>query len=432
VVAVLETQQVRRTDKSQALSEEIVKLIPGGVNSPFRSFGEVGGHTIFFDKAEGAYMWDVDGNRYIDYLGAWGPAILGHCPPAVVGVSQKMVATSPVLGTPHRFELKLAQQLTALVPSVERVRFVNSGTEAVMSAVRLARGFKKRDLIVMFEGCYHGHSDSVLASRSHSSSGGVPRASASNTLLVPFNDTEALSRALLQHKKEVAAVIIEPVAGSMGVIPPLPGYLEAVRKLCTEQDVVLIFDEVLTGLRVARGGAQALYNISPDLTCFGKALCGGLPIGAYGGRAEIMSHLLPEGDVYQAGTFSGNPATMAAAIQTLILLDVPGVYERLDLRTAQLFDGVRVAAKKAGVELQLQRVGSMFALLFAPKPVRNYKDSLKIDAHAFSKFFHHLLEHGVYLPPSAVDAACVSAAHSEADIEETVRVCAEALNALDK
>lgn len=428
MVAILETQQVNRTEKSKALSAQIAELIPGGVDSPFRSFGEVGGHTIFFEKGEGAYLYDVDGNRYIDYLGAWGPAILGHCPPSVVAAAQAAIAAGPVFGAPHQLELKLAQLLTKLVPSIERVRFVNSGTEAVMSAIRLARGFKRRDLIVMFEGCYHGHSDSVLASQSHSSSAGVPPATAANTLLVPFNDEEALQRMLLQHKKQIAAVIIEPVAGSMGVIPPLPGYLEAVRRISTEQDVLLIFDEVLTGLRVGRGGAQALYGVTPDLTCFGKALGGGLPIGAYGGRADIMSHLLPEGDVYQAGTFSGNPATMAAAVQTLALLEVPGVYERLDLRTAQLFDGVRAAAKRAKVDLQLQRVGSMFAFIFAPQPVRNYKESLKIDAHAFAKFFHYLLERGVYLPPSAVDAACVSAAHTEADIEATVRVCADALD----
>lgn len=423
----IEAQARTRTETSRKLSEEIALLIPGGVDSPFRSFHEVGGHTLFFDKASGAYLFDVDGNRYIDYLGAWGPAILGHCAPSVVAAAQEAIASGAVFGSPHILELRLAKALTKLVPSVERVRFVNSGTEAVMSAIRLARGFKKRDLIVMFEGCYHGHSDSVLASQSHCSSAGVPAATAANTLLVPFNDAEALRHTLLQHKKSVAAVIIEPIAGSMGVIPPEPGYLEAVRKLCTDLDVVLIFDEVLTGLRVARGGAQNLYGVKPDLTCFGKALGGGLPIGAYGGRADIMGHLLPEGDVYQAGTFSGNPTTMAAAVETLRLLDQPGVYERLEERTAQLFEGVRSAALRTNTELQLQRVGSMFAFIFAPKPVRDYQDSLKIDAKRFAQFFHYLLDRGVYLPPSSVDAACVSASHTGQDIQATVDIVGAAL-----
>lgn len=430
-MAILETVSSPKLERSKTLSEQIAQIIPGGVDSPFRSFNEVGGHTIFFKRAQGAYLWDVDGNKYIDYLGAWGPAILGHCVPSVVAAAQEAIANGAVFGAPHTTELELAKALSKLVPSVEKVRFVNSGTEAVMSAIRLARGFKRRDLIVMFEGCYHGHSDPVLASQSHSSSSGVPASTAKNTLLVPFNDSEALGRALNQHKKEIAAVIIEPVAGSMGVIAPEPGYLEAVRKLCTEHDVILIFDEVLTGLRVYRGGAQALYKITPDLTCFGKALGGGLPIGAYGGRAGIMDHLLPTGDVYQAGTFSGNPTTMSAAVETLSLLDQPGVYERLEARTAQLFEGVDSAAKKHSIAIQLQRVGSMFAFVFAPNPVRNFKDSQKIDAHKFAKFFHAVLDQGVYLPPSAVDAACVSAAHTEKDIEQTVEYCVNAFSELN-
>lgn len=415
--------QARRTDKSKQLSEQIAQVIPGGVDSPFRSFGEVGGHTVFFNRGQGQFLYDVDGNRYIDYLGAWGPAVLGHCVPSVVAATQQAVAHGPVFGAPHELELELALAVSNLVPSVEKIRFVNSGTEAVMSAVRLARGFTKRNSIVMFEGCYHGHSDSVLASQSHTASAGIPASTAMNTLLVPFNDAGSLDAVLKEHASVIAAVIIEPVAGSMGVIAPLEGYLEQVRQLCNAHNVLLIFDEVLTGLRVARGGAQILYGITPDLTCFGKALGGGMPIGAYGGRADIMDRLLPEGDVYQAGTFSGNPATMAAAVETLKLLDDVSVYARLEKLSAQLFDGLQKAASKHKVPLQLQRVGSMFGLLFAPHPVRNFKDSQAIDAHKFAQFFHYLLEHGVYLPPSAVDAACLSASHTPADIEETIRVC---------
>ncbi len=282
----VEPKAGRKLIRSAQLSQEIAQLIPGGVDSPFRSFSEVGGHTVFFETARGAHLFDVDGNKYIDYLGAWGPAILGHCILSVVAAAQTQVANGAVFGAPHRLEIELARSLSKLIPSIEKVRFVSSGTEAVMSAIRLARGVKRRDLIVMFEGCYHGHSDSVLASQSHSASAGVPASTARNTLLVPFNDSEALARTVRQHKNDIAAVIIEPVAGSMGVIAPEPGYLESVRKTCNEHDVLLIFDEVLTGLRVARGGAQMLYGVTPDLTCFGKALGGGMPIGAYGGSAD--------------------------------------------------------------------------------------------------------------------------------------------------
>lgn len=417
---------VRSFEKSRQLSEEIAEVIPGGVDSPFRAFTEVGGHTIFFNKASGSRLFDVDGNEYIDYLGAWGPAILGHCHPAVVKAAQSAIAAAAVFGAPHELELAVAKAVIRLLPSIQKVRFVNSGTEAVMSVVRLARGFKKRDLIVMFEGCYHGHSDSVLASQSHSSSSGVPNSTAQNTLLVQYNDVAALETVLKANSKKIAGVLIEPVAGSMGVIAPQPGYLEAVSRLCKEHDTLLIFDEVLTGLRVAKGGAQALYGITPDLTCLGKALGGGMPIGAYGGSREIMDHLLPLGDVYQAGTFSGNPATMAASLETLRLLDDETIYRTMDARAAQLFEGLSAAAKQAGASIQLQRVGSMFGILFAPHPVTNFKQSQSIDAHQFTKFFNHLLKNGVYLPPSSVDAACLSAVHSEKDIEETIEICARA------
>ncbi len=410
---------------SAKLSREIARVIPGGVDSPFRSFAEVGGHTIFFDRASGSKLIDVDGNTYIDYLGAWGPAILGHCPQEVVTACQETLSYGPVLGAPHELELKLAEKLTEIIPGLKMVRFVNSGTEAVMSAIRLARGCTRRDLIVMFEGCYHGHSDVVLASRSHRASAGIPEPVASCTLVVPFNNLEALESCLKANRQEIAAVIIEPVAGSMGVIPPDPGYLEGVRNLCTRYGVLLIFDEVLTGIRIARGGAQEFYGVTADLVCLGKALGGGMPIGAYGGSDELMQQLLPEGNVYQAGTFSGNPVTMAGGLKTLELLAQPGIYDTLEAKTAQLFEGLSPVTKT--FKISLQRVGSMFGILFAPKPVRNYQDSLTIDNRAFAAFFHELLKHGIYLPPSAVDAACVSAAHSEQDIEETVKACVKAL-----
>ncbi len=413
--------------KSARLSEEIAQLIPGGVDSPFRSFIEVGGHTIFFERASGSKLFDIDGNEYIDYLGAWGPAILGHCPAQVVNACKQAIEKAPVFGAPHRLELELASLLQKTMPAMEMVRFVNSGTEAVMSAVRLARGFKKRELIIMFEGCYHGHSDSVLASRNHSASAGIPENSKQNTLTVPYNDIEALRECLTEYGKEVAAVLIEPVAGSMGVIAPQPGYLKAVEILCKQFDALLIFDEVLTGLRVAKGGAQELFDIKPDLTCLGKALGGGMAIGAYGGKKEIMQELQPLGSVYQAGTFSGNPITMAGGVATLKLLQNPAVYETLEARSAQLFEGLGSFCKSNELPIQLQRVGSMISILFSKAPVFNYKDSLQIDAKTFALFYHQLLKRGIYFPPSSVDAAAVSASHSEEDIETSIAGICDAL-----
>lgn len=401
-------------------------MIPGGVDSPFRSFSEVGGHTIFFARAHGAYLTDVDGNRYIDYLGAWGPAILGHSPQAVVVACQETLALGPVFGAPHTLELEMARLLIKAVPSVEMVRFVNSGTEAVMSAVRLARGFTGNDKIVMFEGGYHGHSDPVLASQGHRSSGGIPKATAEHTILAEFNSEESLRDVLLQHKGQVAAVLIEPVCGSMGVVVPESDYLKKVRALCDEFGVLLIFDEVLTGFRVAYGGAQNLYGVRPDLTCFGKALGGGMPIGAFGGRRDIMEHLQPIGDVYQAGTFSGNPVTMAGGIAILKLLDNPDVYATLEKRTKQLFDGLAQVVSRRQLPVQLARAGSMFAIVFCDSPVRNFRQSKAINAEQFAHFFGKVLRQGICLPPSAVDAACVSAAHSEEDIERTVAIMTRA------
>lgn len=409
--------------KSEALSAEIAELIPGGVDSPFRSFKEVGGHTIFFERASGSRLYDVDGNEFIDYLGAWGPAILGHCVPEVVKACQDVLAAGPVFGAPHSLEIELARAVREAVPSCEMLRFVNSGTEAVMSAVRLARGFTKRDMIIMFEGCYHGHSDSVLASQTHCSSDGIPDESKQNTILVPYNDAAALQKCLETNKGKIAAVLIEPVAGSMGVVPPAKGYLKDVESLCRAEDVVLIFDEVLTGCRVARGGAQEIYGIKPDLTCFGKALGGGMAIGAFGGRRQIMEALEPIGKVYQAGTFSGNPLTMAGGIATLKLLKEPAVFERMERSASTLFAGLQNIIDDRKLPVQLQRVGSMFAIIFSPEPVNNFRDSLNIDAGSFAVFYHELLKRGVYLPPSSVDAAAISAAHSVNDIERTIEVC---------
>lgn len=425
-----------KTPNSQKLSREIEQLIPGGVNSPFRSYHEVGGHAIFIDRGEGSKVFDADNNEYLDYVGAWGPAILGHSYAPVLDAIQTVVRQGPMFGAPHKLELDLARKIVANIPSIEMVRFVNSGTEAVMSALRLARGYTGRDKIVMFEGGYHGHSDSVLASSTHKHSSGIPDHFCQNTVLTPFNDLPALEKCLVEHRGTVAAVIIEPVAGSMGVIAEEPGFLQGVRELTEKHQVLLIFDEVLTGFRVAFGGAQGLYRIDPDLTCFGKALGGGMPIGAYGGKKTIMQKLMPIGDVYQAGTFSGNPVTMAGANAILDSLLQPGVYETLEARGAQLFDGLRQSVENINrqigksIPVQLQRVGSMFAIIFAPHPIKNFENSKSIDNELFARFFHKILAQGVMLPPSAVDAACLSLAHSEDDISKTVGVLSEALESM--
>ncbi len=418
---------LRSTQRSEKVFAEIEQVIPGGVDSPFRSFREVGGTPIFFSKARGSKLWDIDGNEYVDYLGAWGPAILGHAHPQVVEACQRVLADGPVFGAPHELELEMATLLMQSVPSVEMVRFVNSGTEAVMSAVRLARGYTGREVVVMLEGCYHGHSDSVLASTTHSSSSGIPGGTSCKTVQAEFNNLESLDEVLHANEGNVAAVLVEPVAGSMGLVPPQPGYLEGVRQLCTKYDALLVFDEVITGLRVAQGGAQALYKITPDITCFGKALGGGMPIGAYGGRRDIMQHLLPLGKVYQAGTFSGNPVTMAGGIETLRLLSDAKIYDRLEQLSASLFAGIQKVVDDLKAPVQLQRVGSMFGIILADKPITNFADSHSIDAHTFAVFYHRLLEQGLYLPPSATDAACMSAAHTDEDIKHTIDACKSAL-----
>lgn len=419
--------QAAKTENSRTASNEIATLIPGGVNSPFRSFHEVGGHTIFLKEARGSKVKDIDGNEYIDYLGAWGPAILGHSHPSVVKACQDAVDAGAVFGAPTLLELEMAKSVIRHFASIEQIRFVSSGTEAVMSAIRLARGFTNRDIVVMFEGAYHGHSDSVLGSTTHQSSSGVLPGTKERTVLTPFNNLESLDATLTKLSGQVAAVIIEPVCGSMGVVLPEPGFLQGVRNLCDKHQVVLIFDEVLTGLRVAKGGAQALYGVRPDLTTFGKALGGGMPIGAFGGRRDIMDALMPIGEVYQAGTFSGNPVTMAGGIAVLRLLDDDRIYETLETRTAELFEGIGEFVRTRSLPIQLQRAGSMFAIIFSDIPVKNFEDSKRIDAERFAVFFHDLLSNGIYLPPSSVDAACVSASHSQQDIEETVEKVKAAL-----
>jgi glutamate-1-semialdehyde 2,1-aminomutase len=411
-----------RYKESLSHGARIESVIPGGVDSPFRAFHEVGGQAIFFSRAKGSKLFDLDNNTYIDYLGAWGPAILGHCPDPVVEACQDALALGPVFGSPHTLELRMAEQVIKACPSIKRIRFVSSGTEAVMSAIRLGRGYSGKEKMIMFEGCYHGHCDPVLASDAHKSSSGIPEGSRTATLQAKFNDLDSVRALFEAYPDQIGVVIVEPVAGSMGVVPPDADFLPGLRQLCDRYNAVFILDEVITGFRLAFGSAQSVYGVTPDLTCFGKALGGGMPIGAYGGKKEIMDRLIPDGDVYQAGTFSGNPVTMAGGIATIELLRDPAVYERLEARSAQLFSGLSETVDRLALPVQLQRVGSMFAIMFCPRPVRNFQDSLSVDHEAFSVFFHHLLDHGIYMPPSGIDAACVSAAHSPEDVEETVAV----------
>jgi glutamate-1-semialdehyde 2,1-aminomutase len=412
--------RLERYKQSISAGQKIKELIPGGVDSPFRAFHEVGGEAIFFDSASGSKLTDLDGNEYIDYLGAWGPAILGHAPVETTKALSAIISRGAVFGAPHILELELAAQIAKIVPSIESLRFVNSGTEAVMSAVRLARGFTGRDMILMFGGGYHGHSDSVLASTGHSSSSGLLAAARDNTLLAKYNSLSSVEALFGEHKGQIAAILVEPVCGSMGLVKAEPGFLAGLREIASQNQALLIFDEVITGFRVAYGGAQALYNIKPDLTCYGKALGGGMPIGAYGGPRQIMSKLMPEGDVYQAGTFSGNPVTMTGGIQTLKALADPQLYSIMEERAAALFSGLKAVIDKHSYPVQLAREGSMFGVVFSKTPVKNFEHSKSIDATAYAKFFHHLLDNGVYMPPSAFDAALISVAHSPDDIASTV------------
>ncbi|MHB8534945.1 MAG: glutamate-1-semialdehyde 2,1-aminomutase [Sulfuricaulis sp.] len=413
---------------SSDLFKRAQQHIPGGVNSPVRAFKGVGGDPVFFARGDGAYLYDEDGKRYIDYVGSWGPMILGHAHPRVIAAVQQTAARGLGFGAPTRIEVEMAELICRLVPSIEKVRMVNSGTEATMSAIRLARGFTGRDTIVKFEGCYHGHADSLLVKAGSGAltlgvptSPGVPADLAIHTLTLEYNNAAQLREVFGKLGMDIACVIVEPVAGNMNCVPPLPGFLEALREQCTRHGAVLIFDEVMTGFRVALGGAQALYGIRPDLTTLGKVIGGGLPVGAFGGRADIMASLAPDGPVYQAGTLSGNPVSLAAGLATLTEISKPGFFEALTAQTAKLTQGFGERARRTGVALTAQAVGGMFGIFFTrDTSVTSFAQVMACDVERFRKFFHGMLREGVYLAPSAFESGFVSAAHTEADIAETL------------
>ena len=421
------------TSRNQQLFEQSQRLIPGGVNSPVRAFRSVGGSPVFFKRGLGANLWDEDDKQYIDYVGSWGPMILGHAHPAVLEAVQKTAANSLSFGAPTALELEMAELLIQLVPSMQQVRLVSSGTEATMSAIRLARGYTGRSKIVKFEGCYHGHADALLVKAGSGaltfgqpSSAGVPPEVAAHTLTLPYNDIAAVETLFGQIGDEVACVIVEAVAGNMNLIAPAAGFLQALRAQCSKHGAVLIFDEVMTGFRVALGGAQALYGITPDLTTLGKVIGGGLPVGAFGGRADIMACLAPVGPVYQAGTLSGNPVAVAAGLATLKLVAADGFYDRLAARTRQLVEGLSAIAKEQGIAFSAQSVGGMFGLYFSAQVPTSYDEVMQCDKDAFNRFFHAMLDQGVYLAPSAFEAGFVSAAHGDAEIARTLEAARSA------
>ncbi|MCK9538167.1 glutamate-1-semialdehyde 2,1-aminomutase [Dokdonella sp.] len=417
------------------LFQRALAHIPGGVNSPVRAFKSVGGEPFFTVRADGPYLWDAEGSRYIDYVGSWGPMVVGHNHPTVRAAVERAIANGLSFGTPCPDEVTMAETIARLVPSVEVVRMVNSGTEATMSAVRLARGATGRDLLVKFEGCYHGHADGFLVKAGSGAltfgvptSPGVPRATADLTLTLPYNDLAAAEALFAERGGEIACLIIEPVAGNMNCIPPVPGFLEGLRALCTRHGVVLIFDEVMTGFRVALGGAQAHYGVTPDLTTFGKIIGGGMPVGAYGGRRALMEQVAPSGPIYQAGTLSGNPVAMAAGLAMLELVQAPGFHDELARRTRLLCDGLQAIADEAGIAFSTQRVGGMFGLYFAAGPVTSYAQATAADAERFKRFFHAMLVRGVYLAPSAFEAGFVSIAHDQSIIAATLEAARGALH----
>ncbi len=425
------------TSHNQTLFEKSLALIPGGVNSPVRAFRSVGGTPIFFKKGLGSKLWDVNGKQYIDYINSWGPMIVGHAHPEVVSAVQEAAANSLSFGAPTGLELEMAELINKLMPSMEQVRLNSSGTEATMSAIRTARGFTGRDKIVKFEGCYHGHSDGLLVKAGSGlltfgepDSGGVPASVAAHTLTLEYNNTQQLKDLFAQTGDEIACVIIEPVVGNMNLIVPHMEFLQTLRALCTAHGAVLIFDEVMTGFRVALGGAQALYNIQPDMTTLGKVIGGGLPVGAFGGRKEIMQCLAPVGKVYQAGTLSGNPVAVTAGLKTLALIQAPNFHAQLTAQTQKLVDGLKCAAKEAGVIFNAQSVGGMFGLYFCENCPTSYHEMMQSNKEHFNRFFHSMLDQGVYLGPSAFEAGFVSAAHTDEDIANTITCAKKAFKAL--
>ncbi len=427
-----------KTERSAELMRRAREVIPGGVNSPVRAFRAVGGTPPFIARAEGSKIWDADGNRYLDYVGSWGPMILGHAADEVVSAAKHALERSSSFGAPTEGEVKLAELVVRRVPSVEKLRLTSSGTEATMSAIRVARGFTGRDAVLKFEGCYHGHADYLLVKAGSGvatfglpDSPGVPADFAKHTLTIPYNDREALERVFAERGADIACAIIEPITGNMGVIPPDPGYLELLRELCTGHGSVLLFDEVMTGFRVHPQSAQGLYGVRPDLTAFGKIIGGGLPMGAYGGRADIMDMVAPAGPVYQAGTLSGNPCAVAAGFATLRSLEAQGNYEQLERRCADLQAGLEAALEATGVSGRVQRVGSMLTLFFNDgRPVRNFADVSACDHERFGRWFHAMLERGIYLPPSGYEAWFVSMAHDADDIDRTVEAARTSFAAL--
>jgi glutamate-1-semialdehyde 2,1-aminomutase len=414
--------------KSHKAFAEANKYLPGGVDSPVRAFGGVDLKPLFIAKAKGSKIYDIDGNEYIDYVGSWGPMILGHAHPAVVKAIQAAADKGASFGAPTLAETELAKKICNAFPSVDKVRLVSSGTEAVMTAVRLARAYTKRDLIIKMAGCYHGHSDSLLAAagsglaeKSLPASDGVPDAIAELTIVIPYNNIDSAKKAFQIHKGKIAAVLVEPVAANMGVVPPVDGYLQSLRDLCDAEEAMLIFDEVITGFRVALGGAQELFGVKADITCLGKIIGGGLPLAAVGGRAEIMDMLAPKGPVYQAGTLSGNPIATAAAIATLDILAKGDCYNKLEIKSAMLANGLKDAAKDADVPVVINRVGSLLSCFFTDRPVRNFEDVKSTNITRFKRLFAEMLNQGVYIAPSAYEAMFVSLAHSKRDIENTIK-----------
>ena len=424
--------------RSQQLFDAAVQRLPGGVNSPVRAFKGVGGTPVFFERAEGPHVWDVDGNRYIDYVGSWGPMILGHAHPAVIEAVIEAAKNGTSFGAPTAAETEFAERICAMMPNIQMLRAVNSGTEATLSAIRLARGYTGRGKLLKFRGCYHGHGDSLLADAgSGVATLGIPGTPgvlpevARNTITVPYNDPDALRAAFDAHGEDLAAAIIEPVAGNMGCVPPKGDFLQVLRDLCTASGTVLIFDEVMTGFRVAKGGVQALWDIEPDLTTLGKIVGGGMPVGVYGGRREIMQSVAPAGPVYQAGTLSGNPVAMAAGLATLKILDeTPGLYESLDATAARLAAGMHEAASAAGIPTVGHQVGAMFSLYFTSDEVWSYEDAKASDTPKFGRFFHEMLDRGVYLAPSAFEACFIGTKHDDAAIEATLAAARESFAAI--